>query len=256
MAAGFAIGWPTLKLRGHYLALGTLGFGIIFSQLVANFGFTGGGNGLTSVPPLSVGSFVFDSDQSMYYLLLVVTVVGVLGSILFVRSPLGMRVRAMRDDEIAADVAGVNIEFMKVMLFVTSAAYAAVAGVLYASLLGYVSPDAVKWDTTFNYLMMVVVGGLGSTMGTVAGAVLLTVLPENLRFLEAGYLAVFGFLVMVTMAVAPGGLSGLGIRLYDWLTGKVRTLRGLDPATGDAPEKVVVAVAPPSDGANPDTEKR
>ena len=243
MGAGLLIGWPTLKLRGHYLALGTLGFGIIFSELITNFSITGGANGLSSIPPLSIGPVVFDTDSSMYYLLLVVAVIGVAASLLFVRSPLGMRARAMRDDEIAAKVAGVDVGRMKLMLFVVSAGYGSTAGVLYSSLLGYISPDVFQWDTTFNYLMMVVVGGLGSTLGAVIGAVLLTELPEHLRFLQAGYLAAFGLVVMVMMAVAPGGLVGIGKRMFIWLLRRLRIVRSdPNPVAELADDSPLVAV--------------
>lgn len=207
---GLAIGWPTLKLKGHYLALATLGFGIIVQELMVNLdGITGGANGLNNMPAFGLGPLQFDSDFSFFYLLLFVAALAVVTSVLFNHSPIGMRARAMRDDETAAGVAGVNVSGIKILLFVTSATYAGVAGVLYSGFLSYISPDVFGWDTTFNYLVMAVIGGLGSTVGAVVGAVLLTELPENLRFLKEAYLAVFGVLVIVLMAAAPGGLIGL-----------------------------------------------
>lgn len=234
---GLAIGWPCLKLKGHYLALATLGFGIIAWQMMINVDqITGGANGLTNLPAFSLGPLQLGSDDSFFYLLLVVATLGILGSVAFNRSPIGMRSRAMRDDETAADVSGINVSGIKILLFVISATYAGVAGVLYSGLLSYISPDVFAWDTTFNYLMMAVIGGLGSTLGVVGSAVLLTELPENLRFLREGYLAAFGAIVIVMMVAAPGGLMGL-IR-----AGAVRALRP-QPASSLMPDPLQPADA-------------
>ena len=231
--AGLALGWPALKLKGHYLALATLGFGIIMQQLMINLGrLTGGANGLSAIPKFSLGPMQLDSEPHVFYAELVFTTLIVALSVLFNRSPLGMRARALRDDETAAEVAGVNIRNIKVMLFVISATCGGLAGVLYSTMLGYISPDVFAWSTTFNYLVMVVIGGLGSTGGVVVMAFLLTLIPEWLRFLKDSYMAVFGLVVIVMMASAPGGLAGLvrtvsehrrksGIRLFRNRFGKV-----------------------------------
>ncbi|MCL4370863.1 MAG: branched-chain amino acid ABC transporter permease [Chloroflexi bacterium] len=208
--AGLALGWPALKLKGHYLALATLGFGIIMQQFMINLsGLTGGANGLSAIPRFSLGPMQLDSEPHLFYVELAFAALVVTLSVLFNRSPLGMRARAVRDDETAAEVAGVNIRNIKVMLFVISASCGGLAGVLYSTMLGYISPDVFAWSTTFNYLVMVVIGGLGSTGGVVVMAFLLTLLPEWLRFLKDSYMAVFGLVVIIMMAAAPGGLAGL-----------------------------------------------
>lgn len=208
--AGLALGWPALKLKGHYLALATLGFGIIVQQFMINLSdLTGGANGLTAIPRFSLGPLQLDSEPHIFYVELPFAALVVLLSVLFNRSPLGMRARALRDDETAAEVSGVNVSNIKVMLFVISATCGGVAGVLYANMLAYVSPDVFAWTTTFNYLVMVVIGGLGSTGGVAVMAFLLTLIPEWLRFLKDSYMAVFGLVVIIMMAAAPGGLAGL-----------------------------------------------
>ncbi len=208
--AGLALGWPALKLKGHYLALATLGFGIIMQQFMINLsGLTGGANGLSAIPRFNLGPMQLDSEPHLFYVELAFAALVVTLSVLFNRSPLGMRARAVRDDETAAEVAGVNIRNIKVMLFVISASCGGLAGVLYSTMLGYISPDVFAWSTTFNYLVMVVIGGLGSTGGVVVMAFLLTLLPEWLRFLKDSYMAVFGLVVIIMMAAAPGGLAGL-----------------------------------------------
>lgn len=212
---GMTLGWPALKLKGHYLALETLGFGVIMEKLMTNLvSLTGGANGLTGIPSFSIGSFLLNTDGELFVLLLAVAFLTVFLSYVYSKSPLGMRTRAFRDDETAASMVGVNVGFLKVMLFTVSAMFAAVAGVLYAGLLGYISPDVFAWSTTFNYLVMIVVGGLGSTSGAVIGALLFTIIPEWLRFLKESYMAVFGLVVIVMMAAAPEGLTGLGAVIW------------------------------------------
>jgi branched-chain amino acid transport system permease protein len=207
---GLVLGWPALKLKGHYLALATLSFGVIMEELMRNLGgLTGGANGLTGIPSFSIGSMQLNTDGRMFVLLLAVTFLTLILSLLFSKSPLGMRTRAFRDDETAASMVGINVSLLKIMLFTVSAMFAGLAGVLYAGLLGYISPDVFAWSTTFNYLVMIVVGGLGSTSGPVIGALLFTFIPEWLRFLKESYMAVFGLVVIIMMVVAPEGLSGL-----------------------------------------------
>ncbi|MCL8207079.1 MAG: branched-chain amino acid ABC transporter permease [Actinomycetia bacterium] len=235
VAGGLVIGWPSLKLRGHYLALATLGFGIIVNEFLVNLsGVTGGANGLMNIPPLAAGSVVLGNDAAMFRFMLVVAALAVAASAAFSRTPLGLKVRAFRDDETAAEAAGVNVRGIKLLLFLASALYAGLAGVFYAALIGYVSPDVFAWDTTFTYLVMIVVGGLGSTAGAVAGAVLLTLVPEWLRFLQNSYLAVFGVVVIVVMAFFPGGLAHAGGGVPGWVRA-----RGLVRAFGRRPAKSV-----------------
>lgn len=203
---GLLLGWPTLRLRGHYLALATLSFSLIVGELLVDLdGLTGGANGLTGIPGIGLAG----RNVAMLYVLLAVAGLALAASFVFARSPLGLRVRAFRDDPLAAQAAGIRVRGLKVMLFVISAAYAGVAGVAYCCLLGYISPDVFVWQTTFAYLAMVVVGGLGSSAGAVLGAALYTIVPEWLRFLHQAYFAIFGLLVIVVIAAMPGGLIGI-----------------------------------------------
>jgi branched-chain amino acid transport system permease protein len=203
---GAAIGWPVLRLRGHYLALATLAFGLIVGELLVNLdGLTGGANGLTGIPGIGLAG----RNAAMLPVLLSVVAVALAASIVFAQGPVGLRVRAFRDDIVAAQAAGIDVRALKIGLFVVSASYAGMAGVCYASLLGYISPDVFAWQTTFAYLAMVVVGGLGSSVGAVMGAALYTLIPEWLRFLHEAYFVIFGLMVIVVVALVPGGLAGL-----------------------------------------------
>jgi branched-chain amino acid transport system permease protein len=206
---GLLLGWPTLRLRGHYLALATLAFAVIVETLLVNADvLTGGADGLSGIPGIGLAG----NNAAMLRVLLAVTVVGFLASVAFAKSPLGLRARAFRDDAVAAQALGINISMLKVSLFVVSATYAGVAGVAYDCLRGYISPDVFTWQTTFNYLAMVVVGGLGSSVGAILGALLYTLVPEWLRFLEQGYFVIFGLLVILVITFFPAGLVGLLLR--------------------------------------------
>lgn len=203
---GWLLGAPTLRLRGHYLALATLAFALIVGELFINLdGITGGANGLAGIAGIGLAN----NDQAMLYVLGGIAALAFIVSEAFARSPLGLRVRAFRDDPTAALAAGININALKQLLFIISALYAGIAGVGYVALTGYVSPDLFAWQTTFSYLAMVVVGGLGSSIGAVIGAVLYTLGPEWLRFLQQAYFAMFGLLVVVIMAAFPGGIVGI-----------------------------------------------
>ncbi|HYZ61669.1 MAG TPA: branched-chain amino acid ABC transporter permease [Acetobacteraceae bacterium] len=203
---GLALGWPTLRLRGHYLALATLAFALIVEKLLVNVDvLTGGANGLAGIPGIGLAG----DNERMFAVLLAVAGVVFLLSIGFAQSPLGLRVRAFRDDALAAQAVGVNNARLKVMLFVLSAVCAGIAGVGYVCLRGYVSPDVFAWQTTFSYLAMTVVGGLGSSLGALLGALLYTFVPELLRFLQEAYFVIFGIVVILVITFFPTGLAGL-----------------------------------------------
>ena len=208
-AVGALLGWPVLRLRGHYLALATLAFGLITGQLMVNLDWiTGGSNGMMGIPGVGLAG----RNAPMLYVLLAVAGLALAASVVLAQSPIGLRIRAFRDDLTASQAAGIDVRRLKIGLFVASATYGGIAGVCYCCLLGYVSPDVFAWQTTFSYLAMVVVGGLGSSAGAVIGAALYTLVPEWLRFLQEAYFVIFGMVVIVVIALVPGGVAGLAGR--------------------------------------------
>jgi branched-chain amino acid transport system permease protein len=217
---GALLGWPALRLRGHYLALATIAFSLIMGELMVDLDMiTGGANGMMNIRGIGLAR----DDLSMLPVLLAVTAVGLGASVVFASSPAGLRTRAFRDNAIAAQAAGVDIRALKIGLFVASAVYAGVAGVCYCCLFGYISPDVFAWGTTFAYLAMCVVGGLGSNLGAPLGAALYTLVPEWLRFLQEAYFVIFGTVVIVVIAVMPGGMAGLVTGLFDRICRAVRS---------------------------------
>lgn len=203
----FLIGIPTLKLHGHYLAMATLGLGIIVFILFQELDFlTGGPSGLVGIAPMSLFGTTFDSDLSYYYLVCAFLLATLLLSINVVRSRVGRALRAIHGSEVAASVLGVNISRFKVGIFVLSALYAVTAGWLYAHYINFISPSSFGFMFSIKLITMVVIGSLGSLWGAIFGAALLTSLPEFLVVFENYETSVFGLILILVMIFMPRGL--------------------------------------------------
>ena len=213
VAGGFAgamIGIPALRIKGHYLVLLTLAFGEMVVLLLNNLGgLTGGSQGISEIPAPSIGPLHFASRQSLSYLLLAFAVLAVLGIVMIDRSRFGRAFVAVKDAELAADVSGVNLASTKILAFVISAVYAGLAGGLYAHTFRYVSPEFFGLGLTISLLAMVLLGGRGSIVGVVMGVVVLTLLPESLRFVKQYYMLVFGLGIWLLVMFLPGGLVSI-----------------------------------------------
>ena len=203
----FLVGFPILKLKGHYLAMATLGLGIII-YIVFNetIDLTGGPSGLSGIPNLSIGTLIFDTDIKNYYLIWVVTLGVILLALNLANSRVGRALRAIHDSEVAARVMGVNSRLLKVQIFALSAMISSLAGSLYAHTMTFVSPASFGFNFSVELLTMVVIGGLGSIYGSFLGAALLTLLPELLREAKDYDIIIYGGLLMVMVMFMPGGL--------------------------------------------------
>jgi branched-chain amino acid transport system permease protein len=203
----YMVGFQILKLKGHYLAMATLGLGmiiyIVFNETVD---ITGGPSGLSGIPNLSIGTFQFDTDLKNYILIWTFTLATVLFSSNLVNSRIGRALRAIHDSEIAARVMGVNAGLLKVQIFALSALISALAGSLYAHTVMFISPSSFGFKFSVELVTMVVIGGMGSIYGPLLGAVLLTLLPEFLVVLQDYDIVIYGFLLIVMTMFMPGGL--------------------------------------------------
>jgi branched-chain amino acid transport system permease protein len=203
----YLIGFPILKLKGHYLAMATLGLGIIiyivFNETVE---LTGGPSGLSGIPNLAINGITFDSDVKNYYLVWVFTLLMILFSLNLANSRVGRALRAVHDSEVAARVVGVNARLLKVQIFAVSAIFSSLAGSLYAHTVTFISPASFGFNYSVELLTMVVIGGLGSIYGSFLGAALLTLLPEFLRAAHDYDIIIYGALLMVMVMFMPGGL--------------------------------------------------
>ena len=209
-ALGLVIGFPALRVQLHYLGFATLGFNLLLVLFFRNEEWlTGGTFGIQNIKRPELFGFSFEGNLAFYFLVLAVTLVtGVLLALLL-RSPWGRAFAALRDNPIRAESTGINITAYTLMSFAIGAAYAGIAGALFATLVNFIEPAPFGIANSLLFLMMVVVGGSGRFYGPVLGAGIALLLPELLRDLKDWYLAVFGFVVVLMMIWLPGGLLSL-----------------------------------------------
>jgi branched-chain amino acid transport system permease protein len=206
------IGIPTLKLKGHYLVMATLGFNLIVNIVMVQWdGLTGGPSGFPGVPSLSLGKWSFDTDIRMYYLIWGMVFLAVAVAINLVNSRAGRGLRALHGSEIAADSLGVNTKSYKIKVFVLSAVYAALAGALYAHYLTFVSPKTFDIFFSVELVTMVIVGGMGSIVGALCGTAFLTALPNGLHLFEEYKDIFYGLILVLILIFMPEGIF-VGIR--------------------------------------------
>ena len=205
------VGIPALRLSGHYLAMATLGLNFVFHIILLQWdAVTGGPSGFYGIPYLSIGSFVFDDEVRLHYLIWTVAMVCLLLCLNLVRSGVGRGMAALAGDETAAAALGVDTRATKVKVFVLSAVLASLAGSLYAHTYAFISPDSFDIFAATDFAIMVVVGGMGSIWGSLFGAAVMTMLPEwmdlfdNYKDLVHG-----GILVLVLMFLPQGLVTGL-----------------------------------------------
>jgi branched-chain amino acid transport system permease protein len=208
--AGLVIGAPTLRLRGDYLAIVTLGFGEITYILLLNLdrpvNITGGPSGLISIDPPSAFGYVVSRNVEYYYLFLAFLVLVLVASVRLRDSRIGWAWQAIREDELAASAMGINTLQAKLQAFAVGASFAGVAGGLLASWQRSVFPDNFLFQESINVLAMVILGGMGSVAGVLVGATIIVALPELFRELALYRLLVFGLILMVLMIFRPQGL--------------------------------------------------
>lgn len=232
---GFLLGLPALKLEGPYLSIATLGFGLTITQIIGRIEYFGGRQGLHA-PDLIIGPWNLDSDVKRYYLFVGLTVFLCLFAKNLVKTKVGRAFIAIRDADIAAETMGVNLTIYKTLAFAISAFYAGLAGGLFAFVLGFIEPEVFTLLMSIMFLAMVVVGGLGSIFGAIAGALLLTWLDLSLRnILSIPYVGdwlttlskswfsitgvsniqyiVFGTIMVLIMLFEPLGIFGFWLRI-------------------------------------------
>jgi branched-chain amino acid transport system permease protein len=214
--SGILIGAPTLRLRGDYLAIVTLGFGEITYLLLINgdrpINITNGTNGILSIDRPALAGFVATRNTDYYYLFLAFLALVLLTSVRLRHSRIGWAWQAIREDELAARAMGINTTGAKLQAFAMGAAFAGIGGSLLASWQRSVFPENFLFTESINILAMVILGGLGNLLGVVLGAALLVALPEIFREFQLYRMLLFGLLLMVLMIVRPHGLLALPAR--------------------------------------------
>jgi branched-chain amino acid transport system permease protein len=212
MGFGFALGSTSMRLKGDYLAIVTLAFAQIFKLLLLNLdrpiNITGGVNGIYNLDPITILGFRIISPVAYSYLIWFSAIIVILGSFRIKRSRYGRGWEAIREDELAAEVMGVNTTWMKLMAFAGGAFIAGATGALFASFQDSVFPNNFDFPQLVIVYCMVILGGLGNILGVILGAVLLSVLPEFLREYGAYRMMSYGLILIVLMALRPQGILG------------------------------------------------
>jgi branched-chain amino acid transport system permease protein len=206
-AAGVLLGIPSLRVRDDFLAIVTLGFGIIVQSLANRLPFTGAALGISGIPQPALGSLKL--DKGAFALLVLGILLALIAlTVILSRSRLGAAWRAVRDDDLAAGAMGLHVPALKVSAVAIGSAYAGLGGGLLAYHLGFVGADTFSLDMSVTVLAMVVVGGIGSLPGAIVGGVILGLLPELLRPVADLRLLVYGALLAIVVIVRPTGLLG------------------------------------------------
>ncbi|MGE7691272.1 branched-chain amino acid ABC transporter permease [Lysinibacillus sp. NPDC097214] len=228
------IGIPTFKLKGYYLALATLGFGIIvytaFKELTS---ITGGSNGFFGIPPIHLFDFEFVTDQSYFYLIWIFVFMALIFSRNIIHSRIGRGLRSIEGSEIAADAVGVNLMKYKLQIFVTSAIFTSISGSLLAHYVSFINPNLFTANTSIYLLIMVIIGGLNNIWGSIVGSAAYVLLGELLKhfvpviFPNIGgefEIVFFGILLVLTLIYMPNGLVPQFMKVVAKLNKKERPI--------------------------------
>jgi branched-chain amino acid transport system permease protein len=233
---GFLVGFPALRLRGDYLAIVTLGFGEIIRVILINIeGLTGGAAGLKGIPSFTRDILLQPAFSFFFTLLAVIIAVTVVKNLL--SSSYGRAIMSVREDEIASGSVGIPVFRYKMAAFMFSAFIAGVGGGLYAPFFGYLNPTMFNFLKSVDFLIIVVMGGMGSVAGTVIAGYALTYLQEFLRFLKDYRLVIYSLLLVVIMIYRPSGLMGKrewspASFFLEWLPAKIRARSGQKTGKG------------------------
>ncbi len=233
---GFLVAWPALRVSDHYLALVTLGYGLIMNLLHRNFTFlTHGTDGVINIPPpsilgwdfvtpITIGELELPFQINFYFLALIITALTIFVSMRLRDSNLGRQWEAIREDEVAARCFGVNVTRLKIIAFSTGAFFGGLGGAVFAHMIGFVHPDNFVLLTSIMILAMVIIGGMGNIAGVVVGAVALTLIPERLREFEDLRMLLFGGALVLIMIYRPQGLFPNSRRRRELQAEKINTL--------------------------------
>lgn len=211
----FIVGYPALKLHGHYLAMATLGFGMIIYIFFNEFSqYTGGPSGLVGIPKLSFFGILLDNEDKFYIFISIYFVIFSIFMELFDKSHLSYKLKFIKESEFASKSFGVNVAKVKLTVFIFVAALTSVTGSIFAFYSGFISPVSFSLKYSIDVFVMATVGGLGSISGGTLGAALLTFFPELISNFEDYEMIVYGTLLLVIVMFFPQGLAGIFKRFF------------------------------------------
>jgi branched-chain amino acid transport system permease protein len=211
LAVALVVGYPTLRLKGHYLAMATLAIGLIVYEIAVEWqAMTGGYMGISGIPPIGIGGFEVVSEHAQVAFLLLVAALATWSAMRLRASRFGRALAAIAGSEDAARALGIDVARYKLMAFLVSAAYAALAGTLFVHMVGFVSPEVFGLHMVVLAFTMLYVGGIGTAAGPLIGAVIVSLLPETFRALKDYQDLAYGAGLILLLIFAPKGLAALG----------------------------------------------
>ncbi|MGH8714058.1 MAG: branched-chain amino acid ABC transporter permease [Casimicrobiaceae bacterium] len=215
------VGYPTLRLRGHYLAMATLALGLIVTEIATQWkSMTQGLFGISAIPPLGIGDWTLSSDRSFYITYWLIAGVAIAITYRIAHSRVGLAFRALAGNEDAAQSLGVNVARFKLVAFVISAMFASIGGSMLAHYVTYISPEVFGLYMVILVFTMLFVGGISTTLGPLIGAVIITIFPELLRQFHSARELLYGLLLLLILLFAPRGVFSLAGVIGRWLRGR------------------------------------
>ncbi|MBI4321141.1 MAG: branched-chain amino acid ABC transporter permease [Chloroflexi bacterium] len=218
LVAALSIGVPTLRLRGYYLAIGTMAFGVLIpAALIALPEITGGSSGLMDVPKITVGDFAFDNDTKYYFLVWGTLLLVLLASFGIVRSRVGRAALALSGDELAAEMMGINVAKYKLQIFLVSGVFTGIAGFLYAHYFRFLSPADYGLTLSIELILVLFLGGRRTLWGAILGVIIMKSLPDLLQGFNDYKVVVYGIVFILILMFMPKGLAGMILALLSRL---------------------------------------
>lgn len=206
---GMLLGFITLRVSGRYLSIVTLGFCEIARLVELNwYTLTRGPLGIMNIPAPKVFGFAFETLTGKYYIVLILTVLVTVAVIRMIHSRTGRAISAIKSDQLAADVMGINVKRTKILVFVVASGIAGLAGGFYAHYISFIDPTSFNYNKSIQIMSMAILGGMGSIPGSIIGAVILTVLPELLRDFVLLRQVIYGVVIIIMVLFRPAGLLG------------------------------------------------
>lgn len=203
---GIGLGYPSLRIQGVYLALTTIGFGEIVRILISNLKFTNGIMGISGISSFSIGGISLSNKLYLYYLYLGFAIILAIIAYRITNSKWGRIFKAVRDNYEAVQACGVNIAKPKILAFTLAAIYGCIGGSLYAVHMEFITPSVFTFDLSTTFIIMMMLGGIGSVPGCIIGTIIATILPEKLRFIGNWYWIVFSVIILLIILFRPNGI--------------------------------------------------
>ena len=210
---GLVLGYPSLRVKGVYLTLTTIAFNEIVRLCLQNMEWTGGVGGVRSIPRFHIFGFLINTPVRNYYFILIILVFVIFITYRIIHSKYGRAFIAVRDNVDAVETCGIKLSRIKVQAFTLSTIYGAIAGGLYASFMGYVSPTTFTMNLSMSFAVMLIIGGRCSIAGCIIGAFVISFAPELLRFLGTYYQFTYALIIMLALIFNPNGLVALGPKI-------------------------------------------